>query len=116
MKKKEWSKYAKEYDAIKIGSIDGTDVDPHDKAIVRAINSEYYSNKHVKGNPECTIFVSRLSCKVTKEDINEIFSKYGRIRRFRLVKDIVTGKFHIFMEQLVPHNIMQSTTYNYTYF
>ncbi|XP_044744729.1 U11/U12 small nuclear ribonucleoprotein 35 kDa protein-like [Coccinella septempunctata] len=99
-RKKEWSKYAKEYDPIKIGSIDGTDVDPHDKAIVRAINSEYYPNKHVKGQPECTIFVSRLSCKTTKEDINEIFSKFGRIRRFRLVKDIVTGmpKGYAFIE------------------
>ncbi|GJQ79150.1 hypothetical protein Trydic_g5402 [Trypoxylus dichotomus] len=43
-----WSKYAKYYNPLKIGSIDGTDIEPHDRAIVRAINSEYTSNKHVK--------------------------------------------------------------------
>ncbi|KAK9875369.1 hypothetical protein WA026_007764 [Henosepilachna vigintioctopunctata] len=95
-----WTRYATEYDPLKIGSIDGTDVEPHDKAIVRAIDSEYYPNKHVKGRPECTIFVSRLSCKTTKEFINELFSKYGKIKRFRLVKDIVTGmpKGYAFIE------------------
>ncbi|KAK9700748.1 hypothetical protein QE152_g31050 [Popillia japonica] len=43
-----WSKYAKHYDPLKIGSIDGTDIEPHDRAIIRAINSEYTPNKHVK--------------------------------------------------------------------
>ncbi|KAL3286289.1 hypothetical protein HHI36_000798 [Cryptolaemus montrouzieri] len=97
---KRWSRYATEYNPIKIGSIDGTDLEPHDRAVVRAIESDYYPNKHVKGRPECTIFVSRLSCNTTKEFINEMFSKYGRIRRFRLVKDIVTGmpKGYAFIE------------------
>ncbi|CAH0551903.1 unnamed protein product [Brassicogethes aeneus] len=96
----EWSRYAKYYDPIKIGSIDGTDVEPHDKAIERAINSEYKPNRHIKGKPQNTIFVSRLSHKTTKETIQEVFSKYGRIRRFRLVKDIVTGipKGYAFVE------------------
>lgn len=86
-----WSCYAKEYDPIKNGSIDGTDTEPHDKAIIRAINSTYRPNKHVKGRPECTIFVSRLNYSTTKDTIQEVFSKFGKIRRFRLVKDIVTG-------------------------
>lgn len=86
-----WSCYAKTYDPIKIGSIDGTDTEAHDKGIIRAINNSYRPNKHVKGRPECTIFVSRLNFNTTKETIQEVFSKYGRIRRFRLVKDIVTG-------------------------
>ncbi|KAF2893698.1 hypothetical protein ILUMI_12471 [Ignelater luminosus] len=95
-----WSPHAKYYDPIKIGSIDGTDTEPHDKAIVRSINSEYRSNRHVKGRPECTIFVSRLSPKTTKDTIKEVFSKYGRLKRFRLVKDIVTGipKGYAFIE------------------
>lgn len=95
-----WSCYAKHYDPVKIGSIDGTDTEPHDRAIVRAINSEYRPNRHVKGKPECTIFISRLNLSTTKETIQEIFSKYGRIRRFRLVKDIVTGtpKGYAFVE------------------
>ncbi|KAJ8941659.1 hypothetical protein NQ314_010304 [Rhamnusium bicolor] len=95
-----WSKYAKVYDPIKIGSIDGTDVEPHDKAIERALNSKYVPNRHVKGRPECTIFVSRLSYKTSKDTIKEVFSKYGKLRRFRLVKDIVTGmpKGYAFIE------------------
>lgn len=99
-KSEAWSKYAKVYDPIKIGSIDGTDTEPHDKAIERAIYSKYVPNRHVKGNPECTIFVSRLSYKTTKDTIKDIFSKYGKLRRFRLVKDIVTGmpKGYAFIE------------------
>jgi len=95
-----WSQYAKRYDPIKIGSIDGTDTEPHDQGIVRALNSEYRPNRHVKGNPECTIFVARLSPKTTKDTIKDVFSRYGRLRRFRLVKDIVTGipKGYAFIE------------------
>lgn len=95
-----WSCYAKVYDPIKIGSIDATDAEPHDKAIIRSINNSYRPNKHVKGRPECTIFVSRLNFNTTKETIQEVFSKFGRIRRFRLVKDIVTGmpKGYAFIE------------------
>ncbi|KAF5275074.1 hypothetical protein FQA39_LY07011 [Lamprigera yunnana] len=95
-----WRKHAKSYDPIKIGSIDGTDTIPHDKGIIRALNSEYIPNKHVKGHPECTIFVARLNPKTTKETIKEMFSKYGAIRRFRLVRDIVTGlpKGYAFIE------------------
>lgn len=95
-----WSPFAKVYDPIKIGSIDGTDIEPHDKAIERAINSEYRPNRHVKGRPQCTIFVSRLSPKTTKETIKEIFSRYGKIHRFRVVRDIVTGmpKGYAFIE------------------
>lgn len=85
---------------MKIGSIDGTDTEPHDKAIVRAIHSEYTPNKHVKGKPECTIFVSRLNLKTTKETMRDVFSKFGKLKRFRLVKDIVTGfpKGYAFIE------------------
>ncbi|KAK4884940.1 hypothetical protein RN001_001211 [Aquatica leii] len=75
-----WSHYAKYYDPVKIGSIDGTDSIPHDKAILRANNSEYVPNRHVKGHPECTIFIGRLSPKTTKETIKEIFSKFGQIQ------------------------------------
>ncbi|KOB73638.1 U11/U12 small nuclear ribonucleoprotein 35 kDa protein [Operophtera brumata] len=64
-------RYATEYDPIKIGSIDGTDSEPHDRALVRARNSEYSCNKLVKGDP---------------------YRTFGEIRHIRLVKDIVTGK------------------------
>lgn len=97
---KNWSPYAKVYDPLKIGSIDGTDTEPHDRAIVRAIHSEYYPNRHVKGRPENTIFVARLSPKTTKDTIKVLFSEYGKIHRFRLVRDIVTGtpKGYAFIE------------------
>nr|CAH7723390.1 unnamed protein product [Callosobruchus chinensis] len=96
----QWSKYAKVYDPIKIGSIDGTDVEPHDRAIERAIYSTYVPNRHVKGKPQCTIFVSRLSYKTTKDTIRDAFSRYGKLKRFRLVKDVVTGmpKGYAFIE------------------
>ncbi|XP_022921322.1 U11/U12 small nuclear ribonucleoprotein 35 kDa protein-like [Onthophagus taurus] len=99
-KSEAWSQYAKHYNPLKIGSIDGTDTEPHDKAIVRAIDSDYIPNKFVKGRPECTIFVSRLNPKTTKDTIKEIFSKFGQLKRFRLVRDIVTGfpKGYAFIE------------------
>jgi U11/U12 small nuclear ribonucleoprotein SNRNP35 len=41
-----------------------------------------------------------LSLKTTKDTIKDIFSRYGPLRRFRLVKDIVTGmpKGYAFIE------------------
>lgn len=53
-----------------------------------------------KGNPERTIFISRLSHETSKDTIKEIFSKYGQLKRFRMVKDIVTGmsKGYAFVE------------------
>ncbi|CAH1116547.1 unnamed protein product [Phaedon cochleariae] len=100
IKQEVWCKFAKVYDPIKIGSIDGTDLEPHDRGIERAINSKYVPNRHIKGKPECTVFVSRLSYKTTKDTIKEVFSKYGKLRRFRLVRDIVTGmpKGYAFIE------------------
>lgn len=38
MTSKNWTPYAVEYDPLAVGSIDGTDAEPHDNAIVRAIN------------------------------------------------------------------------------
>ncbi|XP_041974269.1 U11/U12 small nuclear ribonucleoprotein 35 kDa protein-like [Aricia agestis] len=83
---------AKVYDPIKIGSIDGTDTEPHDRGILRALSSEYVPNKLVKGDPHHTIFVARLNPRTTQETIVKEFSKFGKIVHCRLVKDIVTGK------------------------
>jgi U11/U12 small nuclear ribonucleoprotein SNRNP35 len=62
-----WTPYAQVYDPLKVGSIDGTDSDPHDKAIIRALNSEYVPDKNIKGKSDCTIFVGKLY-RQTKED------------------------------------------------
>ncbi|RVE48437.1 hypothetical protein evm_006873 [Chilo suppressalis] len=84
--------YATEYEPIRIGSIDGTDSEPHDRAILRALHSEYVPNKLVKGNPHYTVFVGRLNPRTTQDTIYEQFSKLGKVSHCRLVKDIVTGK------------------------
>ncbi|XP_028135237.1 U11/U12 small nuclear ribonucleoprotein 35 kDa protein isoform X2 [Diabrotica virgifera virgifera] len=99
-KTEEWSKYAKVFDPIKVGSIDGTDVEPHDRAVERAMYSTYVPNRHVKGKPGCTLFVSRLNYNISKDTIKEVFSQYGKLKRFRLVKDVVTGmpKGYAFVE------------------
>ncbi|CAH2068091.1 unnamed protein product, partial [Iphiclides podalirius] len=75
----EFGKYATEYDPIKIGSIDGTDTEPHDRAICRALISEYTPNKQVQGDPQLTIFVARLNPRTTQETIHSEFSKFEYI-------------------------------------
>lgn len=87
----EWHKYAKEYDPIKVGSIDGeilkdsqkngniiifcitfigTDTEPHDRAIVRALNSKYTPNRKVLGEAKRTVFVGRLHPKT--DEVNKL--------------------------------------------
>ena len=86
-----WSPFAQEYDPVRCGSIDGTDVVPHDRAIVRALSANYRPNKGVIGDPECTLFVGRLN-KITSENTIEAeFSAFAPVRRVRLVRDVVTG-------------------------
>ncbi|KAJ8734400.1 hypothetical protein PYW07_014951 [Mythimna separata] len=91
-REEEFKKYATEYDPIKIGSIDGTDTEPHDRAILRALRTPYAPNKLVKGDPAHTIFVGRLNPRTTEDTIKAEFGKFGKILKCRLVRDIVTGK------------------------
>ena len=86
-----WAPIPNEYDALKAGSIDGTDTEPHDRAIFRAMNAKYKPNKDVTGDPHCTIFISRLSPNTDEEMLDNAFSEYGEIKNLRLVRDIVTG-------------------------
>ena len=86
-----WSPYALEYDPVRCGSIDGTDVVPHDCAIVRAISANYRPNKGVIGDPECTLFVGRLNKTTSEDAVEATFSAYAPVRRVRLVRDVVTG-------------------------
>ena len=88
------------YDPLMAGSIDATDIKPHDHGIIRALNANYRPNKNVKGNPDCTIFVGRLSLNTTEEKLMNKFDKYGRIKTIRLVRDLVTGfsKGYAFVE------------------
>uniref|UniRef100_A0A182J1U4 U11/U12 small nuclear ribonucleoprotein 35 kDa protein n=1 Tax=Anopheles atroparvus TaxID=41427 RepID=A0A182J1U4_ANOAO len=91
-KKRRWSRYVTEvYDPVQVGSIDGTDEVPHDRALVRAMNSTYRPNSKVKGNPLHTVFIGRLAHSVTEDQLRSKFSSFGTIVHLRLVSDIVTG-------------------------
>ncbi|CAI9535138.1 unnamed protein product [Staurois parvus] len=96
----DWTPIAKDYDPLKAGSIDGTDEEPHDRAILRAMLARYATNKSVVGDPQLTLFVARLSQQTTEEKLKEFFSRYGDIQRIRLVRDIITGfsKGYAFIE------------------
>ncbi|KAE9038276.1 hypothetical protein PR003_g5975 [Phytophthora rubi] len=86
--------FAQEYDPIQIGSIDGTDATPHDKGLVRAMNSRFDASKDpkIQGDPYSTLFVARLSFDTTEKTLREFFDKYGAIRHLRLVQDKTTDK------------------------
>lgn len=79
------------YDPILCGSIDGTDEKPHDHGIVRAINSRYEPNKAVLSDSSRTLFVGGLNYSTSEETLMKYFSKFGKIKKARLVRDIVTG-------------------------
>ncbi|RWS21198.1 U11/U12 small nuclear ribonucleoprotein 35 kDa protein-like protein, partial [Leptotrombidium deliense] len=78
----------------------GSDTTAHDKAIVRAINSDYKVNNRAFGNPEYVVFVARLDSLTNEDQIKDVFSKFGEIRNIRLVRDIITGhsKRYAFIE------------------
>jgi RNA recognition motif-containing protein len=43
-----------------------------------------------------SIYVGNLSYEVTQEDLTEVFSEYGTVRRVHLPKDRETGQFRGF--------------------
>lgn len=89
--------YSREYHPIQAGSIDGTDTVPHDRAVKRALVTYqaglYNPNNDRKmvGDPNLTLFISRLSPSTTEEDLRAVLGKFGHIRNIRLVRDVVTG-------------------------
>ena len=96
----EWSPLARVYCPLQAGSIDGTDTEPHDHGVVRAMNAVYTPNHHVQSEPNATLFVARLHPNTTEEVLEKVFSEYGRIEKVRLIRDIVTGfsKRYAFIE------------------
>ncbi|KAH0554592.1 hypothetical protein KQX54_011723 [Cotesia glomerata] len=89
---KNWSPYLKEYDPLKAGSIDGTDTEPHDKGITRAINSHYQPPHNLKSYPSSTLFVSKLNPKTTRQDLIQHFSTVGEVITAKIIVDVVTGQ------------------------
>ncbi|CAH9101273.1 unnamed protein product [Cuscuta europaea] len=89
--------YAKKYHPIQSGSIDGTDILPHDNAVYRALlcsNAGLYDpfgDAKAVGDPYCTLFVAHLSRVTTEHTLREVMSKYGRVKNLRIVRHIVTG-------------------------
>lgn len=106
----EWNPIAKVYDPLKAGSIDGTDVEPHDRAIWRAMFARYKPNKGVVGDPLLTVFVARLNPQTTEDKLHDVFSKYGDISRLRLARDIVTGfsKGYAFIEYKEERSVVRA--------
>ncbi|XP_028906640.1 U11/U12 small nuclear ribonucleoprotein 35 kDa protein isoform X2 [Ornithorhynchus anatinus] len=106
----EWMPIAKDYDPLKAGSIDGTDEEPHDRAIWRAMLARYIPNKGVTGDPHLTLFVGRLNLQTTEEKLKETFSRYGDIRKLRLVRDLVTGfsKGYAFIEYKEERSLLKA--------
>lgn len=89
---KSWSRYARDvYDPVRVGSIDGKNDFPHDRALVRAMDSSYKPNHKVAGEPLHTVFVGRLAHSVGEERLRELFERFGTIVGCRLLRDIVTG-------------------------
>ncbi|XP_057524280.1 U11/U12 small nuclear ribonucleoprotein 35 kDa protein [Amaranthus tricolor] len=89
--------YAEIYHPIQAGSIDGTDILPHDNAVYRALLCssaglyDPFGDPKVIGDPYCTLFVGRLSRSTSEDTLRKAMSKYGRVKNLRLVRDIVTG-------------------------
>lgn len=89
--------YAENYHPIQAGSIDGTDILPHDNAVYRAhlcsLAGLYdpFGDPKVSGDPYCTLFVGHLSHLTTEETLHKAMSKYGNVKKLRLVRHIVTG-------------------------
>ncbi|XKL59850.1 hypothetical protein PGB90_000866 [Kerria lacca] len=69
------------YDPLKIRSIDGTHIEPHDKGIIRDLNANYQLNYKAKRIPENTVFIARLSRRITD----------AKIIRCHLIKDIIAN-------------------------
>ncbi|KAK4516463.1 Oxysterol-binding protein 4 [Mucor velutinosus] len=83
--------YLKDYDPIQAGSIDGTDTEPHDAAIDRATQSQYRPPHHLKTDPNCTVFVGRLSFDTVESGLKVHFEKYGEMSSVSVVRNQVTG-------------------------
>lgn len=94
--------FAKDYDPVQVGSIDGTDTAPHDRALGRALLATFDAARdtQIQGDAHKTLFVARLSFATTEATLDQFFAQFGRVRRLRLVRDVVTqqSKGYAFVE------------------
>ncbi|XP_066986597.1 U11/U12 small nuclear ribonucleoprotein 35 kDa protein-like [Macrobrachium rosenbergii] len=86
-----WSPYTKVYKPLAAGSIDGTDTEPHDHGIVRAMSANY-TPAEVDSNSENTLFVGRLPHSIGEDELHEKFSRFGKLKSVCVTRDVVTGQ------------------------
>ncbi|TYZ62512.1 hypothetical protein PybrP1_008722 [[Pythium] brassicae (nom. inval.)] len=85
--------FAREYEPAAAGNIDGTESEPHDRALVRAAKRARFDARRdpkIKGEPLRTLFVGRLSFATDERALAAFFARYGELVRVRLVRDIAT--------------------------
>ncbi|KAF2364247.1 RNA recognition motif domain, partial [Trinorchestia longiramus] len=80
-----------EYDPLKAGSIDCTDLRPHDRGICRALEAKHIPPKHIKSKPRRSIFVGRLPLNISEDELFNAFDRVASVRSVKVVRDIVTG-------------------------
>ncbi|KAF9104113.1 small nuclear ribonucleoprotein 35kDa (U11 U12) [Mortierella sp. AM989] len=86
--------YAKRYDPLQAGSIDGKSVDPHDHAIKRAMTAKYRKPNDRDGvstDPEKTLFIGNLTASTTSDDLKVALSRYGEIEKAIVIRNKITG-------------------------
>ncbi|CAH8561861.1 unnamed protein product [Heterobilharzia americana] len=75
----EWHPYVRQYgyyDPVTVGSIDGTDTTPHDRAIHRALSSSYKpKGQALYWNPKAILFIGRLPYYTSKVCLQEALNK-----------------------------------------
>lgn len=74
-----WKPYTRDYDPLKAGSIDGTDTEPHDRGISRAMLKHYEPPHNLESEADRTLFVARFDSKVTKHDLREVTRESLRV-------------------------------------
>ena len=99
------------YDPLLAGSIDGTDTQPHDRAVARAIHSEYTPMSDPELT-EYTLFVGRLNPLTNELTLKEYFSRYGKVRKVTVVRDIVTGESKCYAFVVFKHRRDMQYAYN----
>ncbi|CAF0741954.1 unnamed protein product [Didymodactylos carnosus] len=101
------------YDPLMAGSIDGTDVEAHDRAILRAYNTKYKKPLHV--NTKNTLFISRLPPTCTDTGLEQMFEK--KTIKVHFIRDVVTcePKGYAFIEMETREDVYDALNKEWRY-
>ncbi|KAI8092611.1 uncharacterized protein BX664DRAFT_384155 [Halteromyces radiatus] len=87
--------YAKVYDPITVGTINGdsSQTIPHDHAILRAQKAIFHppSKRVTSTNALKTLFIARLNYDTTEASVTKLFERYGKLTNVTLIYNCVTG-------------------------